>query len=195
MRRVVRVISPAGVEVRYLWRAERAVLSFLMLWLSSWQDGPTGRLSVTATGLQMDDTVVLLHPIHFHCCCGCLCPLAVEQWQWASVCSVVRLPPSLSLTLALSLSSLFAHSVALVPVLPSFLFSYSIFFFQFSSPAFILTFLPFTVCCSIFSLIPLLLFRAWGQLLPSSSLTPLPLAALGKETGDGRYAHWSKERP
>lgn len=89
---------------------ERVVYSFFFssspVLLPTWQDGPRGRESVTGTELQADGTVFLLHPICFHCCRLCLCPLAVEQWQWARVCSAVCFPPSrlLSLTLSLSLS-------------------------------------------------------------------------------------------
>lgn len=90
-------------------------------------------MSVSGVELQMDGTVVLLHRFRSHCCRCCLCPLAVEQWQWASVCSVIRLPPFLALAHSLSLPpSPICSLVCSSPSATLLLLSLSLFFLFFS---------------------------------------------------------------
>lgn len=140
MRGVYQSCRSWGPVLGRVMDTQSSFVFFLPVLLSTWQNGPTGKLSVMGTELQMDGTVFHLHHICFHCCRCCLCPLAVEQWQWVSVCSVVCLPPSrlhwLTLSLSLSLGLLSAHSFALLLLLLSFLFSSSC-VFCFSSAAFI----------------------------------------------------------
>lgn len=172
-------------------------LFFPPVLLPTWPDGPRGRLSVTGTELQMDGSVFFLHPIRFHCFRLCLCPLAVEQWQWARVCSVVRFPPSRLLSLTLSLPS--SPTRSLICSSPrATLLSLSLFYTLFFSLALIflssLSFslyyhtlcisdrllLTFSPCISPFlPCFPLSRLGHEDGYSPSSSTQPL-LAVLGK---------------